>query len=85
MAKLFVKYLFNFYFLNVDISFTMHDPKLKLRMCIKNIVMEGTVSQILDKDPGSFFIKSRKKYSIKKRKSYPFFDIKQKLRPKSKI
>ena len=85
MANLFVKYFYNFYFLNVDISFTMHDPNLKLRMCIKNIVVEGTVSQIFDRDPGSFFIKSRKKYSIKKRKSYLFFDIKQKLRPKSKI
>ena len=75
MANLFVKYFFNFYFLNVDISFTMHDPNLKLRMCIKNIVVEGTVSQICDRDPGSFFIKSGKKYSIKKRKSYPFFHI----------
>ena len=69
----------------MDISFTMHDPNLRLRMCIKNIVVKGTVSQIFYRDPGSFFIKSRKKYSIKKRKSYPFFDIKQKLRPKSKI
>ena len=60
----------------------MHDISLKLEMCIKNIVVEGTVSQIFDRDPGSFFIKSRKKYSIKKRKKYPFFDIKQKLRPK---
>ena len=85
MANLFVKYFFNFYFLNVDISFTMHDLNLKLRMCIKNFVVEGTVSQIFDRDPGSFFIKSRKNYSIKKRKSYPFFYIKQKLRPKSKI
>ena len=85
MANLFVKYFYNFYFLNVDISITMHDPNLTLRMYIKNIVVEGTVSQIFDRDPGSFFIKSRKKYSIKKRKSYPFFDIKQKLRPKSEI
>ena len=85
MANLFEKYFLHFYFLNVDIFFIMHDSNLKLRMCIKNIVVEGTVSQIFDKDPGSFFIKSRKKYSIKKRKSYPFFDIKQKLRPKSKI
>ena len=85
MANLFVKYFYNFYFLNVDISFTMHDLNLKLRMCIKNIVVEGTVSQIFDRDPGSFLIKSNKKYSIKKRKSYLFFDIKQKLRPKSKI
>ena len=37
---------------------------IQLKMCVKNIVVEGTVSQIFD-DPGSFFIKSRKKYSIK--------------------
>ena len=55
MANLFVKYFFNFYFLNVDISFTMHDPNLEFRMCIKNIVVEGTVSQIFDRDPDSFF------------------------------
>ena len=85
MANLFGKYLLNFYFLNVDISFTMHDPNLEHRMSIENIVVEGTLSQIFDRDPGSFFIKSRRKYSIKKRKSYPFFDIKQKLRPKSII
>ena len=85
MANLFEKYFLKFYFLNVDISFTVHDPNLKLKMCIENIVIEGTVSQIFDRDPGSFFIKSRKEYSIKIRKSYPFFDIKQKLRPKSKI
>ena len=60
----------------------MHNPNLKLKMCIKNIVVEGTVSQIFDRDPGSFFIKFRKKYSIKKRKTYPFFVIAQKLRPK---
>ena len=38
-GKFSVKYFFNFYFLNVDITFTMHDPNLKLRMCIKNIVV----------------------------------------------
>ena len=59
---------FYFYSLNVNISLTMHDANLELRMCIKNIVVEGTVSQIFDRDPGSFFIKSRKKYSIKKEK-----------------
>ena len=49
---LFEKYFFNFYFFNVDIS---HDPNLKLKMFIKSIVVEGTVSQIFDRDPGSFF------------------------------
>ena len=59
MANLFVEYFYNFYFLNVDISITMHDSNLTLSMCIKNIVVEGTVSQIFDRDPWSFFIKSR--------------------------
>ena len=35
-----------------------------------------------DRDPSSVLIKFRKKCLIKKRKSYPFFDIKQKVRPK---
>ena len=48
VANLFEKYLLNFYFLNVDISFTMHDPNLKLKMCIRNIVVEGTMSEIFD-------------------------------------
>ena len=52
MANLFIKYFLNFYVLNVDISFTMRDPNMKLKMCIKNIVVEGTVSQIFYRDPG---------------------------------
>ena len=52
----------------------MHDPNLKLKIYIKNIVVEGTVSQIFNRDPGSFFfIKYRKKYSIKKKKKLPVF------------
>ena len=62
MPNVFEKYLSNFYFLNVDISLTMHDPTLKLYMCTKNIVLEGTVSQIFDRGPGSIFKKYRKKY-----------------------
>ena len=54
-------------------------------MCIKDIVVEGTVSQIFDRGPGSVFIQSRKKYAQKQIKSYPFFAIKQELRPKSEI
>ena len=79
MANLFEKY---FEFLNMDISFTIHNSNLRPKMSIKNIVVEGTVSQIFDRDPGSFFIKFRKKYSIEIRKSYPFFDMKRKPRPK---
>ena len=56
------KYILNFYFLNVDISLIMHDTHLRLHICIENIAVEGTVSQILFKGPGSFFIKYRKKY-----------------------
>ena len=37
-------YFFNFYFLNVDISIIMHDPKLKLFICIENIAVERIVS-----------------------------------------
>ena len=33
----------NFYFLNVDISVTMHDLNLKLYKCIEYIAVEGTV------------------------------------------
>ena len=50
VANVFEKYFLNFYFLNVDISFTMHDPNFKLKMCVKNIVVEETVSQIFYDD-----------------------------------
>ena len=46
----------NFYFLNVDISVTMLDPYLKIYRCIEYIAVEGTVSQIFDIGPRSFFI-----------------------------
>ena len=45
----------NFYFLNVDISVTMHDLYLKLYRCIEYIAVEETVSQIFDIGPSSFF------------------------------
>ena len=44
----------NFYFLNLDISVTMHDLYLKLYRCIQYIAVEGTVSQIFDIGPNSF-------------------------------
>ena len=47
----------NLYFLNVNISLTLHDLSLKLHISIKNIAMEGTVSQIFYIAPSSFFIK----------------------------
>ena len=55
----------NFYFLNVDISVTMHDLYLRLYRCIEYISVEGTMSQNFDIGPSSFFIKFRKKYSKK--------------------
>ena len=51
------KIFFELFFLNLLISFTMHDPNLKLKMCVNKIFVEGTVSQIFDRDPGLFFIK----------------------------
>ena len=51
----------NFYFLNVDISLTIQDPTFKFYICIKNITVEGAVSQIFDTGPGSFSIKIRRK------------------------
>ena len=50
-------YFLNFYLLNVDISLTMYDLDLKLHICVQNIVMEGTLSQIFFKIDISFFMK----------------------------
>ena len=66
----------NFYYLKVDISLTMQDPNFKLYIYINNIAVEGTVSQIFDTGPSSFYKKSITKYSKKSIKSYPFFDMK---------
>ena len=56
------KKFFYFYFLNVDISFIMHDTHLILYICIQKIAVEGTLSQILYIGLGSFSLKSRRKY-----------------------
>ena len=67
----------------------MLDLNLKLHICIHNIVMEGTVSHISFIDASSFFfffyeiLKKKKIENVLK--SCPFFDIKQKLRHKSKL
>ena len=58
MRKIFENDFLNIYFLNVDISLIIHDPSLNCFICINNIVVEGTMSQIFDIDHGSFFIKS---------------------------
>ena len=51
----------------------MQDPKLKLFICIENIVAEETVSQNFDIGPSSFSVKFRKNIQRKKTKSYLFF------------
>ena len=55
--KITENYLFNVYFLKVDISLTMHDLNLRLHICVQYSVIEGTVSQILSKYDSSFFMK----------------------------
>ena len=40
----------------------MHDLHFKFYICIENIAVEGTVSQIFDIGPSYFFMKCRKKY-----------------------
>ena len=57
-------------------SLIIHDPELKLFVCIENIVIEGTVSQNFDIGPSSFSVKFRKNIQRKITKSYPFFGIK---------
>ena len=57
IRKISGNYFFNFYFLKIDISLTMHDLNLKLHICVQDIVMEGTVSQIFSKLDSSFFMK----------------------------
>ena len=54
------KHVLYFYFLNVDISLIMPDPHFKLYITIKNIALEGTMSQIFYISPGSFSINYRK-------------------------
>ena len=74
---MYLKMIFlNFYFLNVDNSLIMHDPELKLSICIENIVIEGNVSQNFDIGPSSFSVKFRKNIQRKMTKSYLFFVIK---------
>ena len=46
---------FNFYFFKVDISLTIHD--LNLHICVQDIVMGETVSQIFSKIDSPFFMK----------------------------
>ena len=57
MKKYIRKLFSHFYFLNVDNFLTMQDLTFKFYIHIKNITLEGTVSQIFDIGPGSFSIK----------------------------
>ena len=45
----------NIYFLNVNISLIIYDPSLKSSICLDNIAVDGTVSQILYIGPFFFF------------------------------
>ena len=56
MRKISENDFLNIYFLNVDISLIIHGPSLNFVIGINNTVVEGTVSQIFDIDPGSFFL-----------------------------
>ena len=58
-------YFLNFYFLNVDISLIIKAINLILYIHVKNITLEGTVSQIFDIGLGSICRKYRKQYSEK--------------------
>ena len=60
----------------MDKSLTLHNPEMKLSICIENIVAEGTVSQNSYISPGSFSVKFRKNIQRKITKSYPFFVMK---------
>ena len=63
MRKISENDFLNIYFLNVDISLIIHDPSLIFVICIDNIVVEGTVSQIVDIRPGFVFYKILNKFS----------------------
>ena len=56
----------------------MHDPELKLSICIENIVVEGIVSQNVDIGPSSFYVKFRTNIQRKITKSYPILGMKYK-------
>ena len=47
----------NINLLSVDISLTIQDLIFKLYIYIKNVIVEGTVSQTVDVGPGSLSIK----------------------------
>ena len=84
-TNIFEKDFLNFYFLKVDISLTMQDPNFKLYIFIKNIAVEGTVSQIFDTGPSSFYKKKLEKNIQQKKKKLPVFWHKIKTKIYNKI
>ena len=69
------KDFFYFYFLKVHISLSLHGPHLKPYICIGNIGVEGTVSQIVYRS-WFIFYKILKIIFKKMNESKPFFCIK---------
>ena len=64
---------FYFYFLIVHISLNIYIIYLKLLVLMKNIAIEGTVSQIFYIRPHSYFIKCRKNIQKNNQKLTRFF------------
>ena len=71
---------FSYIFLNNDISLNMLHTVFKIYMLILDSIMEGTVSQICCLCPRFYFVKCTKRSFKKMTKSYPFFDMKLKIR-----
>ena len=53
---LILNHFFNFYFLNMDISLCICFPRLKFCMVGHKVVLEGTVSQIVDLGLSFYFM-----------------------------
>ena len=64
---------FYFYFLIVHISLNIYIIYLKLLVLMKNIAIEGTMSQIFYIRPNSYFIKCRKNIQKNNQKVTRFF------------
>ena len=68
----------------MDISVNNVYKPFKFLTCTLNIQVEGSMSQNFDIDPRFYFMKMNVEiYEQKINKSFPFFYIKVKLRPKS--
>ena len=67
------KSIFRKYFFNIDISLSTKEPDLKFEICIHQIYMQGSVSQIFHLGPSFFFMDSRKLNKKKIQKVSRFF------------